>query len=85
MEQVHNKLYKFKNQSDAQNDPKTHTVLQIAEKCLIIIDEGLVQRLGIKDGDTVSRVEDGIVRLPFKIELLKVTRLTQQMIQRIAD
>ena len=68
MEQVHSRLYKFKNQVDAQNDPKTHTVLGIAENCIVRIDPELVQRLGIRDGDIVSEVEDGTgtIKLIFK-------------------
>lgn len=64
------KFYAYPSQSGAQtkqNDPKTHTVLRIAEKCLIPIDDTLVQKLGIMDGDAVSQMasEDGTVRLVF--------------------
>ena len=55
---IDSKLQKFKNLS-IQNDPNTHTVIEIAKKILIPIDEDVANRHGIKDGDKVSLVEDG--------------------------
>ena len=61
-------LYKFKNQTGIQNDPKTYTVIEIAEKHLLPIDPEIVQKLGIRDGDIVSQIEDGAgtIKLIFK-------------------
>ena len=61
-------VYKFKNQTDALGTPKTHIVLGIAENFIIKIDPEIVQRLGIRDGDTVLQIEDGTgtIRLIFK-------------------
>ncbi|HYZ60227.1 MAG TPA: hypothetical protein VE544_11275 [Nitrososphaeraceae archaeon] len=60
-------VYKFKNQNDAQA-PKKHTVIAVAKKILVPIDEDIANRLGIKDGDIVSEVEDGTdtIKLIFK-------------------
>ncbi|MGH9983815.1 MAG: hypothetical protein ACRD8W_07660 [Nitrososphaeraceae archaeon] len=51
-----------------QDDPKTHAFIIVAGKCLIPVDDTLVQKLGIKDGDAVyQEVDDkGSIRLVFK-------------------
>jgi predicted molibdopterin-dependent oxidoreductase YjgC len=55
----------LKNFSLLNNDPKTHTVIGIAERILVPIDEELVNRLGIKDGDILSQIVDDAGRLVF--------------------
>lgn len=70
MEEIATRSLKFcapPSQNSAQNDQKTHRVIRIAEKCLIPVDDTLVQKLGIKDGDTVYQdVDDkGSIRLVF--------------------
>ena len=59
-------VYKFKNQNDAQA-PKKHTVIAVAKKIIVPIDEDIANRFGIKDGDIVLQVEDGTgtIRLIF--------------------
>lgn len=68
MEELANQVYKRSTVDYAQNDPKTYTVLEIAERCLIPIDPEIVQKLGIRDGDIVSQIEDGTgtIKLIFK-------------------
>lgn len=59
---------RFKNISLLNSSPKIHSVIIIAQKCLITIDEELVQKIGIQDGDKVSQMYDGThtIRLVFK-------------------
>lgn len=55
---IDGKLQKFNNLS-IQSTQRIHTVLGIAEHFMVKIDPELVQRLGIRDGDIVSQIEDG--------------------------
>jgi hypothetical protein len=52
----------------ALGQPKTHAFIIVAGKCLLPVDDILVQKLGIKDGDAVyQEVDDkGSIRLVFK-------------------
>ena len=60
--------YKFSTTTKAQAEPKKHTVIAVAKKILVPIDEDIANRHGIKDGDIVLQVEDGTgtIKLIFK-------------------
>jgi anaerobic selenocysteine-containing dehydrogenase len=68
MEHSSTLINKFRSSNDAQNGLITQTVIAIAEHFMVKIDPEIVQRLGIRDGDIVSQIEDGtgIIRLIFK-------------------
>src|SRR5919106_3316478 len=68
MEDSSTLINKFKSQTDVQDAPKKHTVIAVAKKILVPIDEDIANRHGIKDGDIVLQVEDGTgtIRLIFK-------------------
>jgi len=48
------------------DEKKTHSVIKIAKKIFIPIDDDVATRHGINDGDPVSLVEEGIGRLVFQ-------------------
>jgi hypothetical protein len=83
---IDDKTQKFKNLS-TQSTSKIHTVLGIAENCIVKIDPELVQKLGIQDGDIVSQIEDGIgtIKLIFKDTKIRLSASTTKPMTETDD